>query len=102
MTKNVKGLTAKDSGTLTIRITAKQRRELREIGDVVRALMLVAEMALTDPAGFARSFSAVARDQVLEDLGLPNDSPVDQIHTEVLAEQIRRFDKSLRGELDLA
>ena len=98
VTKNRKGLTADGSRTLTIRITAEQRRKLQEVaerdgrslGDVVRMLMLVGDLALTDPKGFAASFGAVARDQVLSDLRLPNDRPLERIHTEILAEGVRR------------
>jgi hypothetical protein len=97
-----KGLTSQDSETVTIRITAAQRRRLKEVaalsgqslGDIVRVLMLAGEIAFTDPKGFGKSFAKVARDTVLEDLHLPNDSPVETIRTEVLAEQVRRFGTS--------
>jgi hypothetical protein len=108
VTKNRKGLTAEGSRTLTIRITADQRRRLQEVakregrslGDIVRMLMMVGEVALTDPKGFAESFRAVARDQVLEDLGLPNDRPVERIQTEILADGVRRLGRSIAGQQD--
>lgn len=102
-----KGL-GNSSRVLTVRMTREQKARLQELaraegdsaGDVVRMLMMVGELALTDPTGWAESFAAVAGEQVRENLGISPTLPI-ELRTELLADRIRRVKRSLAGELPI-